>query len=169
VDEFLGDNAGLVVAEIELQREDEPSRTDWAGADVTEQSRYYNRRAGLAAVFGRTPRRAAARLDPSPSSRRPMCGDENRHLLRRGLPLVLDRQASLPAGLQLLGADAPELDIHWQPFQLDPDADATPVPLREALCASSAAWPAPSRSSARPRPPARAEGLPMDFSQGRCG
>lgn len=43
VDEFLGDNAGLVVAEIELQREDEPfEKPDWAGTDVTEQARYYN-------------------------------------------------------------------------------------------------------------------------------
>ena len=43
VDEFLGDNAGLVVAEIELQREDEPfEKPAWAGADVTDQSRYYN-------------------------------------------------------------------------------------------------------------------------------
>ncbi len=43
VDEFLGDNAGLVVAEIELQREDEPfEKPEWAGADVTEQARYYN-------------------------------------------------------------------------------------------------------------------------------
>ena len=43
VDEFFGDNAGLVVAEIELQREDEPfEKPDWAGTDVTEQSRYYN-------------------------------------------------------------------------------------------------------------------------------
>ena len=39
---------------------------------------------------------------------------------------------SAKGAVQLLGADAPELDIHWQPFQLDPDADATPVPLREA-------------------------------------
>ncbi|MEI2454656.1 CYTH domain-containing protein [Lysobacter firmicutimachus] len=43
VDEFLGDNAGLVVAEIELERADAPfERPDWAGAEVTDAQRYYN-------------------------------------------------------------------------------------------------------------------------------
>ena len=43
VDEFLGDNAGLIVAEIELDDVDEPfARPEWLGAEVTEQSRYYN-------------------------------------------------------------------------------------------------------------------------------
>ncbi len=43
VDEFLGDNAGLVVAEIELESADAPfPRPDWVGAEVTSASRYYN-------------------------------------------------------------------------------------------------------------------------------
>jgi adenylate cyclase len=43
VDVFSGDNAGLVVAEIELQSADEPfSKPDWAGADVSDDPRYYN-------------------------------------------------------------------------------------------------------------------------------
>ena len=43
VDEFLGDNAGLVVAEIELSRADEHfALPPWAGREVTEASRYYN-------------------------------------------------------------------------------------------------------------------------------
>lgn|SRR5688572_24272001 len=43
VDEFLGDNAGLVVAEIELASADtEFAKPDWAGAEVTESVRYYN-------------------------------------------------------------------------------------------------------------------------------
>ncbi len=43
VDEFLGDNAGLVVAEIELDAADEAFEVPvWAGAEVTELSRYYN-------------------------------------------------------------------------------------------------------------------------------
>jgi adenylate cyclase len=43
VDEFLGDNFGLIVAEIELGSVDEPFATPaWAGAEVTELSRYYN-------------------------------------------------------------------------------------------------------------------------------
>ena len=43
VDEFLGDNAGLVVAEIELDAVDEVfARPAWLGAEVTDQTRYYN-------------------------------------------------------------------------------------------------------------------------------
>jgi adenylate cyclase len=43
VDEFHGDNSGLVVAELELTREDEPfARPPWLGKEVTEFSRYYN-------------------------------------------------------------------------------------------------------------------------------
>jgi len=43
VDEFLGENAGLVVAEIELSSADEDfDRPGWLGAEVTEISRYYN-------------------------------------------------------------------------------------------------------------------------------
>lgn len=43
VDEFLGDNAGLFVAEIELQSENEAFETpQWLGKEVTEDARYYN-------------------------------------------------------------------------------------------------------------------------------
>ena len=43
VDEFLGDNAGLVVAEIELDHPDEAfAKPAWAGAEVTDEQRYYN-------------------------------------------------------------------------------------------------------------------------------
>jgi len=43
VDEFAGENAGLVVAEIELPHVDAVfARPDWAGAEVTELARYYN-------------------------------------------------------------------------------------------------------------------------------
>lgn len=43
IDEFLGDNAGLVVAEIELQAADEAFvRPAWLGAEVTDTARYYN-------------------------------------------------------------------------------------------------------------------------------
>jgi adenylate cyclase len=43
IDEFLGDNAGLFVAEVELPSADAPyPRPDWLGAEVTELSRYYN-------------------------------------------------------------------------------------------------------------------------------
>lgn len=43
VDEFLGDNAGLVVAEIELEDPDEAfEKPGWLGREVTDQRRYYN-------------------------------------------------------------------------------------------------------------------------------
>ena len=43
IDEFFGDNAGLVVAEIELQSEDQLfSKPAWVGEDVTDDVRYYN-------------------------------------------------------------------------------------------------------------------------------
>lgn len=43
VDEFLGENAGLVVAEIELESEgQEFSRPEWVGSEVTHDPRYFN-------------------------------------------------------------------------------------------------------------------------------
>lgn len=43
IDVFEGDNAGLVVAEIELRSEDEPfERPRWLGAEVTQDPRYFN-------------------------------------------------------------------------------------------------------------------------------
>lgn len=43
VDEFYGDNEGLVMAEIELSDPDEPfDRPDWLGEEVTGDHRYYN-------------------------------------------------------------------------------------------------------------------------------
>ena len=49
VDEFLGENAGLVVAEIELATADAAfERPDWLGDEVTDAPRYYN--LALAAV-----------------------------------------------------------------------------------------------------------------------
>ena len=43
VDEFHGDNDGLVVAEIELGSEDEAfARPEWVTVEVTEDARYYN-------------------------------------------------------------------------------------------------------------------------------
>jgi adenylate cyclase len=43
VDEFLGENAGLAVAEIELASEDAAfTKPDWIGEEVTGDPRYYN-------------------------------------------------------------------------------------------------------------------------------
>lgn len=43
VDEFHGDNEGLLIAEIELSAEDEVfKKPDWLGPEVTNEARYYN-------------------------------------------------------------------------------------------------------------------------------
>ena len=43
VDEFYGENAGLVMAEIELESEDAAfARPSWLGKEVTGDRRYYN-------------------------------------------------------------------------------------------------------------------------------
>ena len=43
VDEFYGDNEGLVVAEVELSDENEEfSRPEWLGEEVTGDKKYYN-------------------------------------------------------------------------------------------------------------------------------
>ena len=43
VDEFFGENAGLVIAEIELSSEDEEfGKPQWLGREVTGDPRYYN-------------------------------------------------------------------------------------------------------------------------------
>ena len=43
VDVFLGENEGLIIAEIELASEDEAfEKPDWLGLEVTGDERYYN-------------------------------------------------------------------------------------------------------------------------------
>ncbi|CAI2767985.1 CYTH domain-containing protein [Flavobacterium collinsii] len=43
VDEFYGENEGLVMAEVELESETEPfEKPDWLGEEVTDDQRYYN-------------------------------------------------------------------------------------------------------------------------------
>ena len=43
VDEFSGDNEGLIIAEVELNSEDETFiKPDWLGEEVTGQIKYYN-------------------------------------------------------------------------------------------------------------------------------
>lgn len=43
VDEFHGENEGLIIAEIELSNESESYiRPDWLGKEVTGENRYYN-------------------------------------------------------------------------------------------------------------------------------
>lgn len=48
VDEFFGDNEKLIVAEVELQNENESfSKPKWLGDEVTGQHKYYNSQLSL--------------------------------------------------------------------------------------------------------------------------
>lgn len=43
IDEFYDDNDGLIVAEVELEAEDEAfEKPDWLGQEVSDDRRYYN-------------------------------------------------------------------------------------------------------------------------------
>lgn len=43
VDEFFGQNQGLILAEIELEEENQPFlKPNWLGKEVTGENRYYN-------------------------------------------------------------------------------------------------------------------------------
>ena len=43
IDEFFGENAGLIVAEVELRSEDQTfKKPEWAGDEVTGDPRYFN-------------------------------------------------------------------------------------------------------------------------------
>jgi CYTH domain-containing protein len=43
VDEFFGENAGLILAEVELESEDQAfDIPEWIGAEVSDDPRYYN-------------------------------------------------------------------------------------------------------------------------------
>jgi len=43
IDEFFGENQGLVLAEVELEREDQPvERPAWIGREVTGDPKYFN-------------------------------------------------------------------------------------------------------------------------------
>ncbi len=70
-------------------------------------------------------------------------------------------------GVALLGDDAPKIEVHWHPFQLDPDAGTTPVPLREAYVAKFGSAERTAQILSQTQTTARAEGLPMDFDQGQ--
>jgi predicted DsbA family dithiol-disulfide isomerase len=70
-------------------------------------------------------------------------------------------------GIELLGADAPPLEIHWHPFQLDPEAGTDPVPLRQAYAAKFGSAERTEQILAQTQATARSEGLPMDFSRGQ--
>lgn len=69
--------------------------------------------------------------------------------------------------LELMGDKAPQVEVRWHPFLLDPGADTTPVPLREAYAAKFGGAERTAQMLAQTQSTARAEGLPMDFDRGQ--
>jgi predicted DsbA family dithiol-disulfide isomerase len=57
--------------------------------------------------------------------------------------------------------------VHWHPFQLDPQADETPVPLRQAYAAKFGSAERTEQILSQTQSTAQAEGLPMDFGRGQ--
>lgn len=70
-------------------------------------------------------------------------------------------------GVESLGGDAPALEVHWHPFQLDPEAGTEPVPLRQAYAAKFGGAERTEQILSHTQATARAEGLPMDFDRGQ--
>lgn len=70
-------------------------------------------------------------------------------------------------GLASMGDDAPEVDVHWHAFQLDPDAGAEPAPLRQALAAKFGGAERVEQMLHQTQTAGRAEGLPFDFDRGQ--
>ncbi|WP_433851049.1 DsbA family oxidoreductase [Stenotrophomonas nitritireducens] len=69
--------------------------------------------------------------------------------------------------LALMGDKAPQVEVRWHPFLLDPDAGTTPVPLRQAYAAKFGGAERTEQMLAQTQSAARAEGLPMDFDRGQ--
>lgn len=70
-------------------------------------------------------------------------------------------------GVELLGADAPALEVHFHAYQLDPEAGTEPVPLRQAYVAKFGSVERTEQILAQTQATARAEGLPFDFDRGQ--
>ena len=73
----------------------------------------------------------------------------------------------LATALEQLGEAGHKVDIHWHAFQLDPESDGTPVPLREAYEQKFGGRERTEQILAQTQATGRAEGLPFDFDQGQ--
>mgnify|MGYP003583760406 FL=1 len=60
-----------------------------------------------------------------------------------------------------------EVDIRWHVFQLDPESDDTPVPLREAYEQKFGGRERTEQILAQTQATGRSEGLPFDFDRGQ--
>ncbi|MGY0634443.1 DsbA family oxidoreductase [Luteimonas sp. A478] len=70
-------------------------------------------------------------------------------------------------GLKLLGSDAPPVELRWRAFMLDPDADATPVPLAQAYAQKFGGEEQARVMFERVQGAGREAGLPIDLSRGQ--
>lgn len=70
-------------------------------------------------------------------------------------------------GLALLGSEAPPIELRWRAFMLDPEADATPVPLAEAYAHKFGGEEQAAAMFARVEAAGREAGLPIDLSRGQ--
>jgi len=73
----------------------------------------------------------------------------------------------LQRGLALMGGDAPDVDVHYHAFQLDPDAGPEPVPLREAYRDKFGGDQRTQEILSHTQQTGRGEGLPFDFDRGQ--
>src|SRR5688572_11545157 len=73
----------------------------------------------------------------------------------------------LRTALAQLGEAGQNADIHWHAFQLDPESDETPVPLREAYERKFGGAQRTEQILAQTQAAGRAEGLPFDFDRGQ--
>lgn len=73
----------------------------------------------------------------------------------------------LATALEQLGEAGHKVNIHWHAFQLDPESDDTPVPLREAYEQKFGGRERTEQILAQTQATGRAEGLPFDFDQGQ--
>ena len=73
----------------------------------------------------------------------------------------------LQQALEQMGEKGRDVDIRWHAFQLDPDSDETPVPLREAYERKFGSRERTEQILAQTQATGRGEGLPFDFDRGQ--
>lgn len=73
----------------------------------------------------------------------------------------------LRAALAALGEAGERVEIHWHAYQLDPESDETPVPLRQAYEKKFGGAQRTEQILSQTQATGRAEGLPFDFDRGQ--
>ncbi|MBU8976220.1 DsbA family oxidoreductase [Lysobacter sp. MMG2] len=73
----------------------------------------------------------------------------------------------LGEALRQLGEVGQNAEIHWHAYQLDPESDETPVPLRQAYERKFGGAQRTEQILSQTQATGRAEGLPFDFDRGQ--